>query len=237
MHRSTPDNSIKSLAHQHPDCSSSIQLKVPYHSRPAVLLGTGQALLITPVASVNVRLLIDPGSELSFVSEHLIKRCQLIRRYSSVTITGIGGNSVQNTKGVTTITLQSQYSNEKVSIDTYILKQLTTTLPSVTTYSKDWPHLNSLQLADQDYMIPRSVDIIIGADSYGQIIKEKLIKSTPDAPIAQLTIFGWIILGPINPQQATTHQSYHTTANSSDQNLQHLLTQFWIQEEIPTTTV
>ncbi|KAL6268187.1 hypothetical protein P5V15_001292 [Pogonomyrmex californicus] len=46
-------------------------------------------------------------------------------------------------------------------------------------------------------------------------------------PIAQFSIFGWIILGPIN-----TSYSYVRLAHQKD-DIKELLTKFWIQEELP----
>ncbi|XP_057335426.1 uncharacterized protein LOC130674173 [Microplitis mediator] len=81
------------------------------------------------------------------------------------------------------------------------------------------------------------IDIIIGADHYGLIIKGVIIKRSEGLPIAQDTIFGWILLGPVT--QLTYRQSitYHAAVEQSTQQLHDLLSRFWTQEEIPVTKI
>ncbi|KMQ83471.1 hypothetical protein RF55_19964 [Lasius niger] len=75
--------------------------------------------------------------------------------------------------------------------------------------------------------------MILGADSYGLLIESDIIKGLEYEFIAQGTIFGWIVLCPTS--------AFTTSANFShqvlmDYDLHDLLTKFWIQEEIPSTT-
>lgn len=71
---------------------------------------------------------------------------------------------------------------------------------------------------------------------YGLIIQPEIKKYSDSLPIAQSTIFGWIVLGPIEQQGSLTHQSYHSAINSSDQDLHALLTKFWVQVEVTSNT-
>ncbi|XP_036144957.1 uncharacterized protein LOC118646365 [Monomorium pharaonis] len=105
-----------------------------------------------------------------------------------------------------------------LELEVHILKTVTSILPSFETEPEEW-HLKHLALADPEFLIPRPVDILIGADAYGQIIKPNIIRHSPFMPIAQLSIFGWLVLGPVNKK---THQ---------------LVDKFWIQEEVPTHDV
>ena len=54
-------------------------------------------------------------------------------------------------------------------------------------------------------------------------------------PIAQFSIFGWLVLGPVKTPQSQFSSS-HTAAvmQHSDKTTQDLLAKFWIQEELPT---
>ncbi|XP_046145616.1 uncharacterized protein LOC123988902 [Osmia bicornis bicornis] len=100
----------------------------------------------------------------------------------------------------------------------------------------DWPHIRKLRLADNDFLTPRPVDLIIGADFYGRIIKPNIIKGSPTTPIAQLSIFGWLVIGPVNESHSNTHYSHFAVAQDDQSNLQELLTKFWVQEESPMDT-
>lgn len=181
-------------------------------------------------------MLIDPGSELTFVSDQLVIDHGLQRQHSSIKIIGIGESQSAQTRGSTTFKLKSNYSSQCINSTAHILSKLTSKLPSVHTPPQQWPHLKSLQLADPDFLIPKPVDIIIGADSHGLIIQPDVKKYSDSSPIAQSTIFGWIVLGPIESHGPLTHQSYHSAIESSDQELHALLTKFWVQEEITPIT-
>lgn len=196
------------------------------HHKKAVLLATSMAALITQYDTHEVRLLIDPGSELSFISDSLVTSYKLKRHHSSIAICGIGGVHSTKTKGVTEISLKSNYSDDIIDISAHVLHQLTTTLPSMTTHHHHWPHINQLELADPDFIIPRSIDIIIGADSYARILKDKITKSSPESPMAQLPIFGWIVLGPVEQYSSPVAHVLHSLANTSFIELDKVLTQF-----------
>lgn len=80
--------------------------------------------------------------------------------------------------------------------------------------------------------MPGSIDIILGADVYGQIIEEGIIKGDKNSLIAQLTKLGWIISDPSGSAASSNNkQSYHV---SMDRALYDLLHRFWELEEIPS---
>ncbi|XP_071580243.1 uncharacterized protein [Temnothorax nylanderi] len=71
--------------------------------------------------------------------------------------------------------------------------------------------------------------MIIGADYYGSIILDGINGGVSNKPLAQQTIFGWVLSGSINsggiPAKGLT---FHC---STDDELQESLTRFWKQEE------
>lgn len=110
---------------------------------------------------------------------------------------------------------------------------MTLELSSFTIANNSWTHIQALQLADPDFGKPKPVHLIIGADSYYKIIKPDLIHGDSSTPVAQLTIFGWIISGPVKAiNSITDNKGFHC---SIDHTLQDLLSKFWLQEEIPNS--
>lgn len=184
--------------------------------------------------SINARALIDQGSEISLVSEHLVQLLRLLRSHSSISLIGIGGKRSNQTKGLTQLILRSHFDvTSELSVSAHILPKLTTSLPSVKVQKKDWPHLNGLILADYNYTTPGPIDIILGADVYSQIIEDGIVKGEVNSPIAQRTKFGWIISGPSDiTASSNSIQGYHI---SIDKELHNLLQQFWTLEEIPSS--
>lgn len=116
----------------------------------------------------------------------------------------------------------------------HILPKLTDTIPSIKIEQSNWPHLEGLQLADKDFTSPNSIDIILGADVYGQIIESGLVKGDKNSPIAQKTKLGWIISGPAGSSvNLNKIQGYHVSLNRE---LHDLISRFWEFEEISTTS-
>lgn len=203
-------------------------------TRKLTLLATCRALLkIKNQELYPVRLLIDQGSELSFISEELVQRGQLRRTAASIPLIGIGGIHSGHTKGVTSIQLHSIYDPLiSCKIEAYILPRLTTKLPPYGGTSRQWSHLTGLSLADPDYACPGLINVIIGSDYYGSVIRPGLIQGEPSTPVAQQTIFGWVLTGSILTDDTTLPaQAHHCTP---DYELHELIARFWRQEELPS---
>lgn len=209
-----------------------------YHSHSelnrhsTVLLATVQALLITPVSDTcQVRLLLDSGSELSFITNKLANRFQLIRQRSTILLTGIGNTAAGRSKGLCQFALQSIYSDARIQVQAHILPSLTTTLPSYEVDCSSWSHLKGLQLADPNYNVPGNIDIILGSVLFAQIICSETRKAQASDPTALRTLFGWVVFGPTNRSQSLSiSPALHI---HQDNALQELLTKFWVQEESP----
>ncbi|XP_011858273.1 PREDICTED: uncharacterized protein LOC105555842, partial [Vollenhovia emeryi] len=176
------------------------------------------ALVSSSSAHHSARLLIDSGSELSFVTENLIRQLNIPRQYSGIVVTGIAGKECTRTRGVVSLTLRSTHSNAAATIQAHVLRTVISILPSFEAEPEEWPHLKNLALADSDFLIPRPVDILIGADAYGQIIKPNIIRHSPLMPIAQLSIFGWLVLGPVN-REATRTSTHHASTHVNEDTL------------------
>ncbi|XP_024867166.1 uncharacterized protein LOC112451637 [Temnothorax curvispinosus] len=137
---------------------------------------------------------------------------------------------ILSTYGFSSIQVQNLPSSLKHSFT------LTNILPSFNAAPQEWPHLTKLTLADPDFLTPRPVNIIIGSDSYGQIIKPNIIKQDTLMPIAQLSIFGWLVLGPVDTSSSASDASvHHASIQEREGALDELLSRFWTQEEVPTS--
>ncbi|XP_015118792.1 uncharacterized protein LOC107042306 [Diachasma alloeum] len=99
------------------------------------------------------------------------------------------------------------------------------------------PHqLRELQLVDPHFLKPGVIDIIIGADVYGRIIRERIIGFKETNLIAQQTIFGWTISGPVCGTDCAPNSSLKVTKQTANQQLLELLKKIWTHEELPDTS-
>ncbi|XP_070515396.1 uncharacterized protein [Cardiocondyla obscurior] len=182
-----------------------------------------------------VRLLLDQGAEKSLIEEDTVRQAGLKRYSDSTALLGIGGVMSGKTRGRVTIQLNSIYDKRvKCTMDVLILPRLTASIPPFSLKRRTWPHIKELLLADPDYASKGSINIIIGADHFGLIIKYGLIKGDASTPLAQETIFGWALSGPtsLEPKLSTSINVHHYTSNL---NLRNLISKFWNQEEIHST--
>lgn len=148
---------------------------------------------------------------MTFITEQLVHQLNLPRQALSLVINGIGGSRSTQTLGLAQLTLYSRHSQDAVTIEAHILRAVTSIIPSSKVTIINWPHLQNLTLADGAYYQPRLVDIIVGAGYYGPSITPRLIKAHPGSPVAQSSIFGWLILGHINSTYITTVAAHHGT--------------------------
>lgn len=102
--------------------------------------------------------------------------------------------------------LQSLHSNEKISLQAYILPVLTAHLPSFSLKDPHWPHLDGLQLADPDFLTPGPVDMVLGASPTGLIINTDVIKGPSDLlSLNPLSLAGLFLEQPTRLVQLLSH--------------------------------
>lgn len=187
--------------------------------------------------SLSVRALLDQGSESSFVNESVAQTLRLSRERVHTTVSGIGGSKTTVARSKATFTLSSAHDAKPVlTVTALVLPCLTSYVPLRVVRGPAWPHLQGLRLADPFLDNPTPVGLIIGSDLYGFTLLDGLNRGPPGAPIAQNTIFGWILSGPI---AATADGSVpitrvHHTVTNDDLNVS--LQQFFATESVTTET-
>ncbi|KAI4472701.1 hypothetical protein M0802_016560 [Mischocyttarus mexicanus] len=118
------------------------------------------------------------------------------------------------------------------------LSRMSSQLPNrqIREVNSDW--LAGLALADVHFTVPDSVDIILGADVYGRLLRSG-VRNFPDTClVAQDTALGWIISGPVSlegPRRAVPrgHIAIQTSHCKTDGGLDDALRRFWELEELP----
>ncbi|XP_015118397.1 uncharacterized protein LOC107042040 [Diachasma alloeum] len=198
------------------------------------VLATAPVKVISPRGfTTKARALIDQGSEVSFISEQLVSQLHLQRRASTVELVGIGGINSGHTRGIVSVILQASHGTHQLQLNAHILKKLTTIIPSFSCSSARIGSLQNLQLADPHYLRPGPIDIILGADNYGQIIMDEVVKSEQSRVVGQRTVFGWILSGPIEYTNCSIKVSLSAVRVSLNEQLLKFLQKFWVQEELP----
>src|SRR5277367_6614110 len=194
-----------------------------------------QVLLCTVIVKVsdqsgnqhNLRALLDNGSQSSFITERAAQLLQLKRTRCGVSINGVG-TAKSAVQGQTVLKLQSTNSNFSITIQALILNKITSKLPnSKIEQTEHWAHLKNLNLADPQFHIPSSIDLLLGAEVVSEIALDGKLPSLNGSPVAHNTQFGWVLSGALNLESQTV-VSYHCVTNLNDE-----LKQFWALDQVP----
>jgi len=88
-----------------------------------------------------------------------------------------------------------------MTIEPLILPKLTGDIPNQPIDSSMWNHLRTLSLADPHFHKPGSMDLLLGADIFGQLLLDGKIVGPHGSPIAQNSVLGWILSGRVSSQR------------------------------------
>lgn len=187
---------------------------------------------------VACRALLDSGSQMNFITDELAARLQLKEQSFSTAISGVMQETFQAKRNVN-LQIKSRFNNFKENIDCIILPKITQNLPQefiCTTNLKLPKHIN---LADPNFNVPSTIDILIGADLFWRIICAGQIRYSKNQPTLQKTLFGWIISGHMARNSTNSLQASNCHLAITD-DLSRILSRFWeVDHNIssPTLTI
>ncbi|XP_029678544.1 uncharacterized protein LOC115244758 [Formica exsecta] len=239
-----------------PDCSSPQpsgstpevnSLIASTRKRSPLLLTTTWVTVRCPSGRTAViRALLDQGSEMTFISESLAQLLRVKRIRMPISVSAVGGINAGTFQHATHIFISHRESlAPSLSTTALILKSLISYTPRRHVDLSSLSYLSDLPRADSDPTSSDTINLIIGADLYSDIIRDGVHKGSIGQPFAQNSIFGWIISGPLtslesqDPFQSTmtsvhctrdSISAHHTTSSTS---LEEELRRFWEIEELP----
>ncbi|XP_076549176.1 uncharacterized protein LOC143306595 [Osmia lignaria lignaria] len=212
--------------------SSATSLSLTAGPRSAALLATAKVKLEAPSGeTLEVRALLDTGSDASLVSSWVVQALRLPRRAVRVAISGVQENQNGVSTGeVSLVVRPRQPSGFRLPVRALVLRKLTSLLPAHRIAPQPWPHLKGLPLADPEYGVPARVDLILGADVCGALFADGTRTGFPGTPTAKLTPFGWVLMGAI--LCAPAQEEARTFHCRTEANVGQLLQRFWELEEV-----
>ena len=143
------------------------------------------------------RALLDPGSQATFMSQACVKRLRVKLSPTYLQVTGVNGGESFVTHSCATINIGSRLDDEfSASAVVYVLPHVSTLMPTVPLNTSKFSSFDKLEPADSNFHTPGDIDILIGADLFYDFLREGFIRTQLGGPIAQNTVFGWVIAGP-----------------------------------------
>jgi hypothetical protein len=175
---------------------------------------TTPVLLMTAIVNVRdrsgqpqqVRALLDSASKARFVSENILQRLGLHKMRTSIPIAGISTSLAERAQTFVEMEFRSMYDQE-IAFSTMAL---TGSLPStpVPPPSK-WKHLTGLKLGDSKLNIPGAVDILLGADVFGNLLQSGRVIRAHGTSTAMETTLGWFLMGQTDDTMHSTSVVTH----------------------------
>ncbi|XP_055633653.1 uncharacterized protein LOC129773997 [Toxorhynchites rutilus septentrionalis] len=209
-----------SLSH----CSTSLVANVrPITS--TVLLQTALVNIIDSSGySMWARALLDPASQINVISERLIQRLHIRKNKDYHTIGGIGRTTTMSTHSIL-LCIRSHCTEFSADLKFHILGEITRDLPSNAVDTTNWKLPSDIVFADPKFYEPSPVDMIIGMESYYDLLLEGFIKLGPGKPVLQKTLLGWVVSGKVGINQPSS--STIVAHVCSTQALEDQLARFW----------
>ena len=214
-------------------------------TKTCVLLQTARTYAYTSDENlIPVRLLMDNGSQRSYISNQLRSKLKLspLRR-ERLTLNTFGNEQFNKKEcDLVRIRLQTRFEED--------LEVMALTFPAICSPLRalveveQYSHLHDLDLADVDSSDDHpsdAVDILIGSDYYWDAVIGDVARGK-GGPVAVKSKFGWLLSGPVRP---TLAENNHTVSNlilegpgetglpeNNDIKLVDNLRQFWDTEAI-----
>ena len=163
------------------------------------LLATARVSLCDPHGTkAHVRALLDQGSQVSVVSKTISVMLNLPRRAVQIPFMGLRSVTATTARSATHVTLRSNYGSDfQLEFQALILPRLTPLLPGTRLIELDIPAITKLPLADPQFYEPERVDLLLGVEVYGKLLRPGLTNFSPHNLRAQDTHLGWILSGSI----------------------------------------
>ncbi|KAL7724934.1 hypothetical protein ACLKA6_007538 [Drosophila palustris] len=172
------------------------------------------------------RVLLDSGSELSYISERCIQALGIARTPSRILVSGISSINADATRGCSKLHIKSRISDDTMEVKAHVLSKITSTLARHDIEAHALKIFDGFQLADSSYRSLAPIDILLGSDHVWAVFTGKKMFDREGNIIAISSIFGWVITA-IKTGGSSTAATLHTTID-----IDSSLKRFWELEEV-----
>lgn len=167
-------------------------------TKPRALLPTAIVYITHPNGSRGgeVRALIDPGSEVNIISQHVVDMLNLPTRQSNASISSLGGNNVGPCRETKMLVQAGTDATVAWMVLAYVQPELTGVLPEEPVDVDSIAGFpDNFTLADDQLDVPQQVDLILGVRMYATIVKEGFRKVNNGNLLLQNSELGWLVMG------------------------------------------
>uniref|UniRef100_A0A6P7GTX3 Uncharacterized protein LOC114340708 n=1 Tax=Diabrotica virgifera virgifera TaxID=50390 RepID=A0A6P7GTX3_DIAVI len=199
---------------------SSLTCHSPAKSQ--ILLSTAMVKVADKNGNLHdCRVLLDSASQSNFISQRLHHILQLPKTKTNTSIFGIA-QMHKNINYCVSVEMKSTINDFNKKLTCLILPNITGCTPQ---FSCDLTTLNipnHITLADKHFYKPANIDLLIGADTFWDLLCIGQIKlGTNYGPMLHKTKLGWIISGPISATKSSNDAQNCYVSTETDFNETH----------------
>lgn len=202
------------------------------NTRDHVLLATAEINILNACGEpVLCRALLDSGSQSNFLTETIVQRLSKKKIKINKSIVGINGVINQASYQIKA-TVQSRVNTFSVNMDFLILPKITGMLPTKHINKSDWSVPSNISLADPTFSKPGKIDMLIGADTYWELMRVGNFRLYDGGPFLQNTALGWLISGSVPECDSDSDSVACCVAGDYDyMNIDERIEAFWKIED------
>ncbi|XP_062711095.1 uncharacterized protein LOC134289311 [Aedes albopictus] len=180
----------------------------------------------------EVRAMVDSACMNSLISKQAFERLGLERRNANILVSGITDGKPSKTTGAVTLQISSRFDDRIVIVvNALILNHLVPDQPSHQ-FDVDVGALAEAPLADPTYNECGKIDLLLGIEAFFSILEPGKLYDGRGVPVAQNSVFGYLVGGHFNTARATDGRPILGLATTTT-NLDQTLRKFWEVEEVP----
>jgi hypothetical protein len=142
---------------------------------------------------IPCRALLDSASQSHFIRERCVQHLRLSRTQTHASVQGISNVNIATHHSVS-IHLRCRHTDWHTTLDCAILPNITGVTPSSKPDISNWKIPKDIKLAD-DVNKPGSIDLLIGADVFYDILHSGRRTRPGNYPVLQETVLGWTFSG------------------------------------------
>ena len=124
-----------------------------------ILLNSSSEFCLAPGKTSQVRALIDPCAEASFITESLTQRLRLQRSAGNFSVTAVADMSTR-VRGTAQFSIRSCINNDCIyNSEALVLNNVSSYVPKYSSFDPAWTHLSNIELADPRFFTDDEIEL------------------------------------------------------------------------------
>jgi len=179
----------------------------------------------------HARALLDSGSQVNLVTEDLAQKLRIKRKESYLPLTTVNETS-SAVKHSIHFTCQSRVTDFKFCSEFWVVRSVSSYQPDRNLPYQQWNIPANLELADPYFFKAQKVDLLIGAEEFFNLICVGQIKISPNLPVMQKTVLGWIVTGKIKNSASSIFNVMIPSMIADERVVDTYVRKFWELEDL-----